>query len=477
MSTLSRIFIFKLGLYTALLMYGLSMPPVVQAETEADGEETVISTAVATGESLWGPRSPRKIYLTLKECLKRAMIYNRELKAFDYDIRKAEAKFKEADIIGRPVLEYENLLGPAPRDVSNAVGSFFSGDITVLNRFKVGMGVPLTTFGKIKRAKALAEGGIEAEGFKRIKKESEIVFKVHQLYYGVLLAREVNRLLRYALKESNKEIKKREDEGGGDPVALLKLKIFRSDMDKKIQESHNKEILALEALRVLLGLDRSQSFDLQHARLFPVGRSLKSFEHYRGLAYRQRADVKLLEIGLNSRRLNYELEKYRFAPNLGVGAFFEVGRAPGVTGVTTTDDYSDPFNYTRAGFGFQLKGKFDYGTRTAKIRQAEAEFNKTRLQVDLAADGILLEVKKAYLTVKAAREELHRSEESSKLARQVLFLTQSNFDIGLAEPKDLIDAISGFMKTRGEYFKAVFDYNVAFAELDQKIDSIPELNS
>jgi outer membrane protein TolC len=122
----------------------------------------------------------------------------------------------------------------------------------------------------------------------------------------------------------------------------------------------------------------------------------------------------------------------------------------------------------------RIKGEFDYGRQTAKIRQANADLHKTRIQAELAADGIILEVKRAYLSVKAAQDELGRAEEASKFARQVLFLTQSNFDIGLAEPKDLIDAISKFLTTRGEYFKAVFDLNVAFAELDQKVDNIPE---
>lgn len=460
-----------LGIFWCLSL-GLMNPARAAEEEDVD-----IPSAAEAGEALWGPKSRKKILLDLKDCVTRALVFNRELKIIDEEQKKAEARLGEAKIIGRPVLEYEHRLAPAPRDVGNAIGSFFSGDITVFNHFKIGMGVPLTTFGKISRAKRLAEGGIEAEGYKRIKKESEVVFKVKQLYYGVLLAREVNRLLKYSHKEANKEIEKREEEGGTDPVELLKLKIFRSDMAKRLNESQNKEIMALEAMRVMLGLDPSQSFDLKKARLFASKRALKPFDHYQGIAYRRRVDIKLLQIGLNSRQLNYEIEKRRFAPDLGVGAFFEVGRAPGVTGVTTTDDFSDPFNFTRAGVGLRLKGKFDYGTRMAKINQAKADLHKTRIEADLAVDGIILEVKKAYLNVKTASQELDRAKEASKLARQVLFLTQSNFDIGLAEPKDLIDAISGFLKTRGEYFKAVFDYKVAFAELHKVLDKIPELSS
>lgn len=447
----------------------------VSAQEDEEGDFEELPSAARLGEQLWGPGSDRILYLNLNECIRRALVFNREIRAEKFDIVKAKAKYKEADIIGRPVIEYEDQLAPAPRDVSRAVQSFFDGDITVFNRFKLGIGMPVTTFGKISRAKKLALQGVEKEVQEQAKKESEVVYQVRQLYYGVLLAREVSRLVRTAYKRTDKEINKRETEGGSDPVELLKLKIFRSETEKQLEEARYKEILALEAIRVQLGIRREQSFDISPARLFPVNRRLKNFEHYVDTAFDQRADLKLLDIGSYSARLNYSLEKRYYAPDLGVGAFFELGRAPGITGVTTTDDFSDPFNFTRAGIGFQLKGKFDFGTRSAKIRQAEADLLKTKIQVDLARDAVILDVKKAYLEVKAALEDLNRADEASKLARQLLFLVQSNFDIGLAEPKDLIDAIAKFLKTRGEYFEAVFNYNVAYANLDQKLDTIPDV--
>jgi outer membrane protein TolC len=456
-------------LFISLL--ALFLCPSVHSAEDA----SVLQSAADQGEALWGPSSERVLYLNLDDCLQRALRHNSELKIADYEINRARAQYGEAKIIGRPVIEYEDRLAPVPKRVDEAIDSFFSGDITVFNSFKLGIGVPVTTFGKISRAKRLANHGIDAASEKRVKKESEIIFKVTQLYYGVLLAREVSRLVDVAYSKADKEIKKRENEGGTNPVELLKLKIFRSETSKRLQESNKKEILALEALRILLGIEKIQSFDVRKARLYPLKRKIHSFDHYKDLASNKRADLRLLDIGLRSVRLNYELEKYKYAPDLGVGGFFEIGRAPGITGLTATDDFNNPFNFTRAGIGLQLKGKLDIGTRQAKIRQAEAEMLKTELNVALARSGIMLEVKQAYLNLKAAREELSRSEETSKMARQLLFLTQSNYDLGLAEPKDLIDGISQFLMSRGDYFKTVFEYNAAFAELDHKLDIIPDL--
>ena len=107
------------------------------------------------------------------------------------------------------------------------------------------------------------------------------------------------------------------------------------------------------------------------------------------------------------------------------------------------------------------------------MRELKSELAKTDLMRNHATRGIDLEIKEAYLEVQNTKQDLDRAEQAGKLSRQLLFLTQSNFDIGLAESKDLIDAISSFLQSRGEYFEAAFHYNVAWGKLHQKIGLLP----
>lgn len=441
-----------------------------ESDNRRVGEETASEKAV----KLFGPRSREVMRLSLAECVERALTYNPELEVADYSIETAKEKKTEVSRLGYPILDYEYNLAPAPQDVDRALPSFFSGDLTVFNRFKLGVGVPIHTFGKVKKGKELAQKGIEAELERKEQKKSDIVLKVRQLYFGIQLAREVNRLLRSARNGVQEEIDKRETQGGSDPSELLKLKLFRAELEKRIEEGDKKEILAKEALRVQLGIDPTIRFDLSSDKLRPVARKISNFAAYREEALNQRSDLKLLEIGYEVKEKQYQLEKKLMTPNLGVGSFFEIGRAPGVSGVTTTDDFSDPFNFTRAGIGFQLKGQLDLHTSLSKVRQARSELHKVDVQRELAEDGVELEVKEAFFEVRNTRLDIERAEEAGRLSRQLLFLTQSNYDIGLAESKDLIDALSSFLQTRGQYFEAVFNYNVACAKLDQKTGRMPE---
>jgi outer membrane protein len=442
-------------------------------EKEDSGKETA-DTAKTTAQKLFGGGDGNLQRLTLDDCIHRALVYNPELQAADFGIQTAGEKRTEVSRLGYPVLDYEYQLAPAPKDVSNAMESFFTGNLTVFNKFKLAIGVPIETFGKVKVGKELADTGIRSEKEKKLQKKTDVVLKVRQLYYGILLAEEARRLLDSAHDGVEKQIKKREDEGGSDPTELLKLKLFLADLEKKMEDGDKKEILAREALRVTLGLDQSTRFDLATDRLRPVAFTLSPYESYRKEAWTDRSDLKLVEMGVQAKANQVSLEKRMMAPNLGIGAFFEIGRAPGVTGVTTTDDFSDPFNFTRAGIGFQLKGQFDYHSGFSKVRQARSELYKAEVQRELAQDGVDLEVKEAYMDVRNAKLDMDRAEEAGKFSRQLLFLTQSNYDIGLADPKDLIEGLSGFLQSRGDYFEAVFYYNVAVAKLEQKTGRMPE---
>jgi outer membrane protein TolC len=93
----------------------------------------------------------------------------------------------------------------------------------------------------------------------------------------------------------------------------------------------------------------------------------------------------------------------------------------------------------------------------------------------IAKEGVKFEIKDAFLRAKVAQGNLQRARNAEKTARQILFLAQSNYDIGVGEQRELVDALQLVLLTRGRYFEAVFDYNIALAQLDEKIGVIPEV--
>jgi Outer membrane protein len=413
--------------------------------------------------------------LGLKDCVQMALLNNREIKAKNYDIEVAENKLREAQPRGVPVINYEFLSAPAPRDVDNAVKSLFEGDITFLERGKIEMGIPLLSFGKIRLAQGLARTGIAAEKERKVSTQNETVLKTKKLYYGILLARDVEDLLQDAVKHLTSEVQRRESTEGNknepsDPVDLVKLKLFRYEILRRLAETQKKGYLAKEGLRIQMGMEKPVNFEPIDQHLAPVEFDLKQFEEYLKASQQFRPENRLLDLGVQAKEMLYRLEKRKLAPDIGVGGFYEFGRTTNsITGLQLTDDFNDPFNFSRAGFGLRVKGEINLKGYLAKVKQAQAEYFKSAVQKHQADEGLELDLKESFLSVIQALQGVQETGEARKLARQYVFLTKTNVDIGVGEKKDYSDALQAYLVARGRYLEAVFDYNIAVATLEQKV--------
>lgn len=453
-------------------------------EEYVEGEEEIVDPFVE--EILTDPVDLMEITplkLTLEECIRLSLEHNAKVQAAGYGIDAAEAQLREASIGGWPILNFEYRTAPVPQDIKHALPSFFSGEWAWWNRAKFDVGIPIYSFGKISLAKEMARSGINAAHTYAFQEKNSLVSKIRQLYYGVLLAEEVGRLLKEAHNRLDEEIRKRDgsnenenEEESYSPTDNLKMKVFLYDLEKRLAEARQREQMALEGLRVQMGLAAGTVFTVYSNKLRPVEENLKPFENYLAVAMENRPDVKLLQTGLEVKKNQYILEKRKLIPDVGVGAFFEVGRTLGtLRNVTVTDDFNDPFSFTRAGIGAQISARFDFHGSAARIKKTKSEYYKLNLEQMIAKEGIKLDVRDAYLKARTAMGNLNRSLEAEKAARQLLFLTQSNYDIGVGEQKDIVDALQLVLMTRGRYFESVFDYNSALAQLDEKIGVLPEV--
>ncbi|MBI2346811.1 MAG: TolC family protein [Deltaproteobacteria bacterium] len=422
------------------------------------------------------------IRATLSEAIRLALQNNAKVRAGDHTVAAAEAQLREAFAGGWPIFDYEYNTGPMPRDVSDAVQSFVQGHLSWHQRGKLAIGVPLYAFGKIKLAKALAGQGIAAAGDQQGQESAAVVTKVRQIYYGIQLAGEIGRLLTDAIQKVTTKIAEGEsDEVGAaetapedaaarpSPIDRLRLRTFRAELQKRLAETRMKQTLAREGLRLQMGLPPGTMVALAQTRLAPVHERLPALAVYQDAVLTHRPEARLIEAGMEAKRLQVALERRKPLPDVGLGGFFELGRTfPAVENVTTTDDFTNPFRFTRAGLGVQVKGRFDPHGQSARVEKLEQEYLKANLERGIAREGLLLEVQEAYLKAKYGVEQLQRARETEKVVRQLVFLTRSNYELGIGEKQEYAESLQLLLLTRSQYYEAVFQYNVAVAELEQK---------
>lgn len=419
---------------------------------------------VSTG----GASETLRFRLSYEECVEMALKNNDQIRAADQNIQVSLGKVDQAHPRGIPVVKYQHRIAPVPRDIDNAAESFFGGEISVFNAFKIEVGSPITTFGKLKTAQHLADLGVDAAWFKRKKTADEVAFKIYQVYEGILLARELLGLVDQARDAINKKIRELETERILDQLQILKLKVALYEIERRAEDASQKKELAISTLKLLTGLEQNVDFDIATRGLRSVSFKLKNVEHYIEEASNYRPEYKLLETGVEAREKKLKLEKLQPVPSLGVGGFFDIGRAPDIRGGEDESTFTNPFNYTKAGVGLQLKGEFDYVKTTSKVKQAKADLLKTIYEKRAAVRGLELEIRKTYSEVKKARSLMRKANKEKKAARQMVFLTKSNLDIGLGDKKDYLDALQSYLLFQGREYEAIYNNNVAVCDLKMK---------
>lgn len=412
--------------------------------------------------------------LSLQECFEMAVKNNEEIKAAYYDVQTIVAKKIEATKRYVPVVNYKYRVGPVPRDLDNPLQSLAEGDLSVFNSFRVEAGAPITTFGRLEIAQTLADLGIELKTLEKYKKEDEILLNIYKLYNGILLARELKGVINEGLEAVYNKVQELEKEETTDQLEILKLKVILYEAERRYQEAISKEQIALTTLKVLLGLEDAVNFDIKSKSLQKVGFRVRSFEYFLEQSKDNRPEFELLQKGVLAKKKKWELEKKEYYPKLGWGGFAELGVTPGLKGEEDDNDFVNPFNYTRGGLGLELSGTLDFRKTKARIEEAKADYLKTIHQKRAGTRGLELDLKKSYLELKQNLFLLSRAESDKKAARQIVFLTKSNLDLGLGDRKDYLDALQSYLVFQGRAYEAIFNYNNAVATLKAKMGTLFE---
>lgn len=412
------------------------------------------------------------IRLNYAECVEVALDNNDEIRAASFDVQLSEGKSLEAHPKGIPVIQYEHRIAPVPKDIDNARESFFDGEISVFNNFKLEFGTPITTFGKIKTAQELGNIGIYASEQQRSEKQTEIALNIYKTYQGILLARELMGLANKAFEAIRGKITELEKERFVDEIAILKLKVALYEVERRVQEAREKEALANYAMKLQLGFESDTDFDIKSRSLTPYYYRMQPVEFYLDQSKQHQPKYKLLNAGVEALEKKLKIEKLKPVPNLGVGGFFDIGRAPDTRGGEDESAFTNPFNFTKAGVGLQLKGELDYIKTKSKVQQAKAELMKTIYLRRAAFKGLELDIRKSHLEVEGRRSLMAKASEEKRAARQLVFLTKSNLDIGLGDKKDYLDALQSYLLFQGREYEAIFHYNVAVHTLLSKIGEL-----
>lgn len=436
---------------------------------------TVFLPAVAL--LLWCPAAyaqDGKVVLTLDQCIKKAIDISPEIGESRYDEEVYKSKKMQADFAAYPQIEMLALAGPSPRakkehispTVNTSVGTtingiFGSADATLIQ--------PVYTFGKISSYKEAAASGIKVAKAGVGKKTSDIILRTKELYYGLILARDMKNLVLEVKDELVESIKKAEKqiEAGSpwaDEVNLFKLRAFLGEIDKNLNEAEKGMALAKDALATSMGLPGGTDFDIADTSLTPESRMPEELHNYMKNAVELRSEFIQLKEGLNARNALINAEKSNFYPHLFLGL------KASVAGATNRDRVYNPylydfFNHSYGAAFMGLKWSIDFGITEGRVKEAQAEYHKLVEKKKFADEAIPFQVRKVYLDMEEAKKNIIETEKAYKNARKWLVAAVANFDLGIGDAKDIADAAVAYARMKADNLRSMYNHRMSFANI------------
>jgi outer membrane protein TolC len=431
----------------------------------ATAEQPAARPAPVTG-------SARAPVFTLKRCLELAERNYPKVHEAKAKLGQKEAQLHQAYTAPFSEFSLNAGIGPAPTVRGTSVYSP-NTDVALTSNmalaWQVGIDgvVPLWTFGKITNLWDAAQAQVKVGEHEVQKEKNDVKLGVRRAYYGVQLARDSLTLVREAAQKIDKYLKRLSDkvaEGEGDDIELLKLKMYRAELEARESEARRQERIALAGLRFYTGVQGS--FDIPDKPLAQVPHTLGPLSRYLEAARLFRPEINMARAGIAARSAQVRLERSRYFPDVGVVLSAKYARAPEVT--NQINPYvSDSGNRFFYGAALGLKWKLDFLPQSARVAQAEAQLEEIRATERYAIGGVGVEVEQAFEEAKDAERRVDAYARALSYAKQWLIKVQQGIDVGTFEDEDIVSPAKEYAMKRFAHMSAVYDYNLAMSKLAQ----------
>jgi outer membrane protein len=410
--------------------------------------------------------------LTLEQCLERALTYSPDVTEAQTEISIAESQLAQAKAGRLPQANFTSINGIVNGAKGNAVtGRTDNSDLGPFSRGELEIVQPLYTFGRLSSEILAASRGVDAKRAATQSTRDATIASVKELYYNLLLSRQVKELLDEVRGNFTKALSTAEKriEAGESTITqpdLLKLRIGLASVTREVYTLDRAIVVTRLALLRQVGIPLTDDADITDTRLEPVTVQLQPLGLYLEQAGIHRADIAQLEAGLAARRARVEAARGAYYPSFFIAGGVRYAKAPNRDS-QESPFAKDDFNYFNGGAALGLRWQLDIWMTQAKVAERAAELSKVEVQKQNATSGIALDIQRRYLEVQETQQKMDAAQEARKAVRALLATTLANFELGLGEGKDVFENLGLYARIVSDYYTSVRDYNIAAAHLTQ----------
>jgi len=413
--------------------------------------------------------SQERITLTLDKSVRLALEQNPYHLATEERVDVAYSRLREATSGFMPSLNAQGQRTLLEKSMELEFPSFIPGeppqrvelDFTKDFQFSMSLSFPLYTGGRLTSGYNQAKYNLESAKEAVRQSKHLTVFSTKRAFYGHLLAKEFVLVAEEAVRvteENLENVKNMYEVGMASKMDLLRSEVRLTNMQPEIIAAKNSLRISELNLKTLLGMDLSQSVQIEGALSYePFEPDL---EGCIATALAHRPEIS-----------QFDFQKKMAGESL---KFSRAGYLPTVAMSGSYSFWADKLNFRKDNwssfYAINLVLNipiFNGFKESAQIAQSKAIIREIELNQKALQDAVELEVRQAVLLLKEAKETLLSQEKNTEQAQESLRITQLNFSEGMATTLDVISVEAAYSQAQVNYSRALYNYVVAVADLDR----------
>jgi outer membrane protein len=423
---------------------------------------------------LFAQQSQQPSPLTLQQAVSISLEKNPERKSAMADTKAASAGVKEAwsFLLPHATLSETATIGNDPVYVFGSKlrqQEFTTADfaLNVLNtpapfgNFATRLGGTWNLFDSFGSWRAVnrAERVKDAAGHQLERTDQEIIFRVVNSYYGMLLARKQLEVAEQSMKTAQAILDRSKDRFQSGVVVesdYLSAQVRLATRRQELIRAQNNMAMAQAQLSTSMGMSAETEFDPVEI-LAEKNLPATSLDDLEKQAVDRRPDLNRIRSEEAAQQQSVSIAKSSFGPRVNAFGGWEADNPTLLAG--------GGGNSWLAGIEVQFD-LFEGGAKRAQLSHERALEEKVSAVKEMATDAIRLEVRRAYYELDAARQQVDVARATIAEARESLRINQDRYDSGLSTITDLLAAEEAARRSQTDYWEALYRYHTGYANLE-----------
>lgn len=319
--------------------------------------------------------------------------------------------------------------------------------------------------GSVRAGIAMAQGGLAVAEASEREGRAQLELDVKRAYWGAVLAGEFQAIAEAALEQAERFLAQeqlRHEAGRASELDVLRAEVTAANLRPGRVQAVNAASLAMLNLKRLINLPLDAPVRLTTELTRPAAPTVAEAADLDELL--TRPAVVAAEAGVQVREAQVRMSRAAFLPSIALQMSYSRLAFPNRL-FDLAGDWRSDWTGTVA---VQLP-LFQGGRRWAELQQAQAELDRSRLQLQQLQEAVELEYRQAARERERAWSEIEARERTVEQAQRVHDLTVLRYERGLGTQLEVSEARLGLLSARTNLAQALADYQLAQAAVERAL--------